>query len=709
MGNEINIAEYLEHIPCSSLDYQQWVNVGMALKLEGYPCSLWESWSRQDSRFKDGECEKKWQTFNGSSEPVTIGTIVQYAKDFGYDPASDMGLLDWDDEIGVDKFDLGWVEPDQIEDKKSDDNIDSYKEIVTYLDALFEPDEKVNIVTKSFQDDDKKYKPSGYGMTYPVKALLKDLKKHQNDICAAIGDYDPAAGAWVRFNPMDGKGTRNSNVTSFKYALVESDKMELSMQSALIKEMRLPVAVLVNSGGKSLHAIVRIDAPTEEIYKKRIDKLYAVCKQYKFEVDTQNKNASRLSRLPGIKRNGKWQHIVDTNIGFDSWEDWEEWIQSELDDLPDPEDLFANENYNAPLAPELIEGIIRQGRKMILTGASKAGKSFLLIELAIKIAMGGYWLGHLCTKSKVLYINFELSKDSFTDRLREICANLEMDPAELSGMFDTLTLRGMAKPFKELIPSIKHKIKKGEYKVLILDPIYKTLLGDENDAKVVSEFCNALDNVSATTGCTVIFCHHHNKSAGENTAAQNRSSGSGVFARDPDAIVDLLEISPFDSDGIALEVTVPENEEIELHDYAFYMRMEAALREFKPIEPIELVFNYPVHYVVKGLEHARGASGVNRTRKEQQQEGRNTQKRRKEKNVERIIDFIVTEIEWGNPNPSKQEIIDHFNGERGFSMKNIERIIKETPELTIKGGLVFYKPTSSVTDDGLSKIGQTSV
>lgn len=709
MGNEINIAEYLEHIPCSSLDYQQWVNVGMALKLEGYPCSLWESWSRQDSRFKDGECEKKWRTFNGSSEPVTIGTIVQYAKDFGYDPASDMGLLDWDDEIGVDKFDLGWVEPDQIEDKKSDDNIDSYKEIVTYLDALFEPDEKVNIVTKSFQDDDKKYKPSGYGMTYPVKALLKDLKKHQNDICAAIGDYDPAAGAWVRFNPMDGKGTRNSNVTSFKYALVESDKMELSMQSALIKEMRLPVAVLVNSGGKSLHAIVHIDAPTEEIYKKRIDKLYAVCKQYKFEVDTQNKNASRLSRLPGIKRNGKWQHIVDTNIGFDSWEDWEEWIQSELDDLPDPEDLFANENYNAPLAPELIEGIIRQGRKMILTGASKAGKSFLLIELAIKIAMGGRWLGHLCTKSKVLYINFELSKDSFTDRLREICANLEMDPAELSGMFDTLTLRGMAKPFKELIPSIKHKIKKGEYKVLILDPIYKTLLGDENDAKVVSEFCNALDNVSATTGCTVIFCHHHNKSAGENTAVQNRSSGSGVFARDPDAIVDLLEISPFDSDGVALEVTVPENEEVELHDYAFYMRMEAALREFKPIEPIELVFNYPVHYVVKGLEHARGASGINRTRKEQQQEGRNTQKRRKEKNVERIIDFIVTEIEWGNPNPSKQEIMDHFNGERGFSMKNIERIIKETPELTIKGGLVFYKPTSSVTDDGLSKIGQTSV
>lgn len=700
MGNEVNIADYLEHIPCSSLDYQQWVNVGMALKLEGYPCSLWESWSRQDSRFKNGECEKKWRTFNGSSEPVTIGTIVQYAKDFGYDPASDMGLLDWDDEIGVDKFDLGWVEPDQIEDKKTDSDVDPYKEIVTYLDTLFQSDEKVNIVVKSFEDDDKKYKPSGYGMTYPVKALLKDLKKHQNDICAAIGDYDPAAGAWVRFNPMDGKGTRNSNVTSFKYALVESDKMELSMQSALIKEMRLPVAVLVNSGGKSLHAIVRIDAPTEEIYKKRIDKLYAVCKQYKFEVDTQNKNASRLSRLPGIKRNGKWQHIVDTNIGFDSWDEWEEWIQSELDDLPEPKDLFSDENFDMPLAPEVISGILRQGRKMIITGASKAGKSFLLIELAFSIALGRRWLGHFCTRNKVLYINFELAEDSFVDRLREICSHMGVDRKDLKGMFDTLTLRGTAKQFKELMPGVKHKVKKGNYKVVVLDPIYKTLLGDENDAKVVSEFCNALDNLSTATGCTVIFCHHHNKSASESTSAQNRSSGSGVFARDPDAIVDLLEINPFDSEGTPLEYTVPEREDIEIHDYAFFMRMEAALREFPPIEPVELVFNYPVHFLVEGLEKARGISGGdNRTRKEKQEEGRKKQQANKQKRIERIINFIVSEVEWGKPNPTKAEILEYFKDEKGISAATLDRYIKETPGLTTKGGLVFYVEPSSVTDE----------
>ena len=349
---ERDLTEYLEYIPCSSLSYQDWINVGMALKHEGYPCNIWEAWSRQDSRFREGECQKKWQTFNGSAEPVTAGTIVQMAKDYGYDPARNDELLDWDDEIGVDKYDIAWVEPEEVEEAE---DLNPYDQIVSYLNALFEPDENVSIVMKSFKDEDGKFKPSGRGSTFNVKALLKDLTKHKTDVCAALGDYDPQAGAWVRFNPMDGKGVKNDNVTAYKYALVESDEVEIPMQNALIREMKLPVAALVNSGGKSLHAIVKIDAPTHDIYRKRIEKLYAVCDRYGLKVDRQNKNASRLSRLPGIKRGDKWQHLVDYTDGFDTFEEWEEWISSEMDDLPDPEDIFADDLMS--LSPEVIREI----------------------------------------------------------------------------------------------------------------------------------------------------------------------------------------------------------------------------------------------------------------------------------------------------------------------------------------------------------------
>lgn len=114
---------------------------------------------------------------------------------------------------------------------------------------------------------------------------------------------------------MDGKGVKNENVTDYRYALVESDCMALEEQNAIIRELELPVAVLVYSGGKSVHAIVKIDAANYDEYRKRIDYLYNVCRKNGFEIDKQNRNPSRLSRMPGVIRNGKKQFIIDTNIG----------------------------------------------------------------------------------------------------------------------------------------------------------------------------------------------------------------------------------------------------------------------------------------------------------------------------------------------------------------------------------------------------------
>ena len=76
-----NILEALEYINASDLNYTDWVNVGMALKSEGYPCSVWDNWSSKDAgRYKAGECERKWETFNGASNPVTGGTTSNWQR-----------------------------------------------------------------------------------------------------------------------------------------------------------------------------------------------------------------------------------------------------------------------------------------------------------------------------------------------------------------------------------------------------------------------------------------------------------------------------------------------------------------------------------------------------------------------------------------------------------------------------------------------------
>ncbi|MFR5585452.1 MAG: PriCT-2 domain-containing protein [[Clostridium] scindens] len=67
MEQRTDLLEIIEYINPAELDYQEWVNVGMALKHEGYPVDTWDAWSRNDSRYHAGECVKKWNTFRGSS------------------------------------------------------------------------------------------------------------------------------------------------------------------------------------------------------------------------------------------------------------------------------------------------------------------------------------------------------------------------------------------------------------------------------------------------------------------------------------------------------------------------------------------------------------------------------------------------------------------------------------------------------------------
>jgi hypothetical protein len=83
MERGYDITEVLEHLNPAELTYQEWVNVGMALELEGYSVEVWDSWSRNDSRYHAGECARKWKGFHGSNSPVTAGTIIQLAKEHG--------------------------------------------------------------------------------------------------------------------------------------------------------------------------------------------------------------------------------------------------------------------------------------------------------------------------------------------------------------------------------------------------------------------------------------------------------------------------------------------------------------------------------------------------------------------------------------------------------------------------------------------------
>lgn len=642
--NDYNLTEILEYIDPSTCSYQEWINVGMALKHEGYTVSDWDMWSMKDvNRYHSGECAKKWATFQGSSAPVTGGTIIQMAKENGYHYENVSAELDWDSEIGSKDelvvVDRNWLERSEIH---IPEQWNPTEQIITYLETLFEPDENVGYVTESWEHDGK-FLPSKGCYDRTAGQLIKELYQCKGDIGSVIGDYNSEVGAWIRFNPLDGKGVKNENVTEFRYALVESDTMDISAQKAIITELELPVAALVYSGKKSLHAIVKIDASTYEEYKKRVDYLYNVCNKNGLKLDIQNRNPSRLSRMPGVMRNGKKQYLLDTNIGKENWNEWREWIESVNDDLPDPESMADLWDNLPELAPPLIDGVLRQGHKMLIAGPSKAGKSYALIELCCAIAEGKKWIEWNCTQGKVMYVNLELDRASCLHRFKDVYTALGIAPDNLSNI-DIWNLRGRSVPMDKLAPKLIRRASKKNYIAIIIDPIYKVITGDENSADQMAHFCNQFDKVCTELGCAVIYCHHHSKGAQGGKRSMDRASGSGVFARDPDALIDLVELELNDDilkqeknkavckvcegwlykydklyhasqDDLCSETQMLAlcREYLENDAYECVIedvgkarksvesrsawRIEGTLREFPKFAPVNLWFKYPVHNI----------------------------------------------------------------------------------------------------------------
>lgn len=649
MEHENDIKEALDFVSPSALTYEEWLMVGMGLKEAGLPVAVWEQWSARDGgRYHKGECIKKWESFHGSSKPVTQSSIFQLAYEHGWSgPAG--RALDWGDELTVGPQQPALVDPRWVEEQELHlpDTWEPAQQLKRYLQALFEPDEYVAYVTESFMAADRR-RPAKGCWDRTAGQLIEELDACGDDVGKVMGDCDPEIGAWICFNPVDGTVRKDANVTSYRYALVECDNMEPGKQLAAIHQMELPCAALVYSGGKSIHAIVRVNAPDYAEYRKRVDYLYATCQKNGLTLDQQNRNPSRLSRMPGILRAGQKQALLETNVGKSCWEDWCDWVEACTDDLPDTECLADDWDDLPPLADALISGVLRQGHKMLLAGPSKAGKSFALIELCIAIAEGKTWLGRFsCAQGRVLYINLELDRPSCLHRFKDVYTAMGLAPDNLRNI-DIWNLRGASVPMDKLAPKLIRRAGKKGYTAVILDPIYKVITGDENSADQMAKFCNQFDVVCRALDCAVIYCHHHSKGAQGGKRSMDRASGSGVFARDPDAMLDMTELTitdaireqlhnkaacrvikamldkrghadaygPDDALSKSRMLTIAK-EKLGLADLRAIdaevaaaqkkadsmtaWRIEGTLREFASFAPVNLWFDYPVHKLDSGL------------------------------------------------------------------------------------------------------------
>lgn len=128
----------------------------------------------------------------------------------------------------------------------------------------------------------------------------------------------------------------------------------------------------------------------------------------------------------------------------------------------------------------------------------------------------------------------------------------------------------------------------------------KTLLVLPTGCGKTVVFSSVTEDQVKKTGCSVIYCHHHSKGSQGMKRAMDRASGSGVFARDPDAQLDMIELELTDD----IKNNVRDGN-------ATAWRLESSLREFPNITPINFWFEYPIHRVdVGGILGGMPAQGT---------------------------------------------------------------------------------------------------
>jgi hypothetical protein len=113
----------------------------------------------------------------------------------------------------------------------------------------------------------------------------------------------------------DGKPTYrgDSCVRSFRVAVAEFDQLDREQQIAFWWSVALPVVALVDSGGKSLHAWIKVDGiGTADAWSREVEQGLFAKYLIPCGCDGACRNEARLSRLPGHFRaeKGRWQRVL---------------------------------------------------------------------------------------------------------------------------------------------------------------------------------------------------------------------------------------------------------------------------------------------------------------------------------------------------------------------------------------------------------------
>ena len=340
--------------------------------------------------------------------------------------------------------------------------------------------------------------------------LVSNIVDRDDAIKKIMKSLDCQDGALICVNATKGGADATDESWRYRYAVIDNPKMSLAKQLAYYKALNLPCAALVNTGANSVQAWVKIGAVDREEYDERIEFLFKTLDSQGFKIDSANKSPSFMARMPGVLRGGKQQYLIGTEQGAKNFKEWKEWVEYSLDGKPLIE--LASDSEEPPKKDaSIIENMLRAGEFFLFQAPPKSGKSLALMDMALSICYGEDWFGNATSSNDVLFINFELTKSVFLNRLHLLGNKRGLNAS--TPKFGFLNLRGTALSPLETAQLIAKriegakKLENHDYRVVVIDPISAVLHNPKSMRLTGSPhqiLMQMIDTIIALTGCAVV-------------------------------------------------------------------------------------------------------------------------------------------------------------------------------------------------------------
>ncbi len=385
------------------------------------------------------------------------------------------------------------------------------------LDVCFGPDEFVAI-SPGMEDDEGNVVPKR-GVTLPVAEWRNRVEtKGGIDRC-----FSTKLGLFVRVNPMQQGGSRNDEVTAFRHVLVEFDRdaagqdIPKDVQFGAIVSSGLPVSAVIDSGNRSIHAWVRVDAPDASEYRRRVDIVWDWLDG--LSLDKKNKNPSRLSRCPDgwrtVDGEPRRQRLLAVGLGAKSWTEWEaHMIDDKIERMP----VSALAVYDTTNDPNSVLGdrwLCRSG-SLVVVGQSGIGKSSFCMQVMILWALGRPAFGIAPAGGrpiKSLLIQAENDIGDLAEMYQGVRAGMGLTPEEERLLEDRIFIyRDTTHTGEEFTALAAKLIERHKPDIVWADPLLNYIGDDISEQKVVAEFCcNRLNAIALQTGVIWALLHHTGK------------------------------------------------------------------------------------------------------------------------------------------------------------------------------------------------------